>query len=254
MQILFQHRFQDPIWRLIPSISKENNWVVETRNGKTKALAFYFLSADYKLVELNTHSDWWSGIEAVSKTILLFHGFLQEDLPIHKGIKAFDAIKNEWLWDNEFVAFDSIADEQITAKSTIGSVSRSIYLDIQSGLEIDSPNIQNQIPNPETVNFLSSEETYFAEIASFISKYTPLSPSNCCEYLETENHIIVSYYVSNEKKLDNYLLVTTTDGTEELHICISEGLKGVAAGTFLVSKGLLSFVKDNYELFIIEML
>jgi hypothetical protein len=254
LQILIQHRYQDPIWRLIPSISKENNWVVETRNGTTKALAFYFLSTDYKSVELNTNLDWWSGIEAVSKTIVLFHGYLQEDLPIHKGIKAFDAIKNEWIWENEFVAFDSISDEQITAKSTIGSIAKSVYLDSKTGLEIDSPTIHNLNLSPKTANFLSSEETYFAEIAIFISKYTPLSPTNCCEYLETENHIIVSYYVLNEKKLDNYLLVTTIDGTEELHICISEGLKGVAAGTFLVSKGLLSFVKDNYELFIVEML
>lgn len=254
MQILFQHCFQDPIWRLIPSISKENNWVVETRNGTTKALNFYFLSTDYKLAELKTSLDWWSGIEALNGNIVLFHGFLQEDLPIHQGIKAFDAIKNEWLWENEFVAFDSIADEYVTAKNTIGSVPKNICLDIQSGFEIETPSIQNQIASPESANLLNSEQTYFTEIVSFISNYTPLSPTNCCEYLETENHIIVSYYVSNEKKLDNYLLVTTIDGTEELHICISEGLKGVAAGTFLVSKGLLSFVKDNYELFIIEML
>lgn len=254
MQILFQHRFQDPIWRLIPSVSKENSWVIETRSGTKKALAFFYLSSDYKLVELNTSLDWWSGIEALNGNIVLFHGYLQEDLPIHQGIKAFDAIKNEWIWENEFVAFDSIADKQITAKSTIGSIAKNIYLDIKTGLEIETPSIQNQIPNPEIANFLSSEETYFAEIASFISNYTPLSPTNCCEYLETENHIIVSYYILNEKKLDNYLLVTTIDGTEELHLCISEGLKGVAAGTFLVSKGLLSFVKDNYELFIVEML
>ena len=253
MQILFQHRFQDPIWRLIPSASKENNWVVETRSGTLKTLSFYFLSTDYKLVELNTSLDWWTGIEALNGNIILVHGYLQEDLPIHKGIKAFDAIKNEWLWENEFVVFDSIVDKQITARSSIGSIAHNIYLDIKTGLEIESPSSQSLNSSPETANFLNSEETYFAEIASFISKYTPLSPTNCCEYLETESHIIVSYYVSNEKKLDNYLLVTTIDGTEELHICISEGLKGVAAGTFLVSKGLLSFVKDNYELFIAEM-
>jgi hypothetical protein len=253
LQILYQHRFPEPIWRLIPSVSKENSWAIETRSGTKKALSYYFLNCDYKLVELYTHLDWWSGIEALNSNIVLFHGYLQEDLPIHKGIKAFDAIKNEWLWENEFVAFDSVSDQQITAKSSIGFIAKNIYIDIKTGLEIESLNIQDQIPNSETATFLSSEETYFTEIASFISKYTPLLPTNCCEYLEKETHIIVSYYVSNEKKLDNYLLVTTIDGTEELHICISEGIKGVAAGTFLVSKGLLSFVKDNYELFIVEM-
>jgi len=165
---------------------------------------------------------------------------------------VFDSEQNTWRWENEYVTFVSANEDVIEIKTTLGSVENNLSLDVATGLETNRQ-FEQMTEKSLHATLVSTEDTYFKEIVDFVSKYTPLHPSHFCEYLETSNYIVVSYYVANEKLLDNYLLVTNPEGEELLHLCIAQGMKGIANGTFQVSNALLSFVKDKNELFIVEM-
>ncbi len=252
MHIHFNHTFPEPIWRLIPSFTNDQTWVVELRNGPKKEVSFFFIDSNSNITQLDTQLDWWTGIEAVAGKNIVFHHYLQPDLPLHQGIKVFDAQQNTWLWENEFVVFASADANTIEAKSSIGSIEQRFCFEIETGNETNAqPTSAENIGNQAIL--ISDEETYFNEIAEYINKFTSFKIHRILEYVETETHIIVSYYVPNKKLFDNYLLVTTSSGEECIHLCLSEGMKGVAAGTFHVSKGLLSFVKEQTELFIVEI-
>jgi len=252
LQILFQHYFEYPIWRLIPSLSDHISYLIELREERSKQVFFYFLNDSFHLKKIDIQLDWWIGVEAVVAQNVIFHGFLQQDLPIHSGIKVWDAEKNEWQWENEFLSLVNIEGETIWAKNSLGSTDTLLTVELHTGNRTDQVPKDNKTSLP-VANIITKDQPYFAEIAFFISQYTPYQPTDYIEYLETPAHIIVSYYVKNKNKYDNYLLVSSSCGDELLHICLHEGCNGFAAGTFHVSNALLSFVKDKKEVFIVAL-
>jgi hypothetical protein len=233
-------------------LSDTKSYLIELREERNKQVLFYFLDDTFNLKKIDTQLDWWSGVEALVGNSVVFHGFLQQDLPIHQGIKVWDSEKNEWQWENEFLTFVNVEDAILLAKNSLGSLDTVLKIDLLTGQETSfEPKYKKN--NSFVANIVTKDEPYFADIAFFISQYTHLQPTDFLEYLETTAHIIVSYFVKNEKKYDNYLLVTSSGGDELLHICLHEGSKGLAAGTFHVSDALLSFVKDKNELFIVAL-
>ena len=204
------------------------------------------------MIMLDTNLNWWSGVESVMGNYIIFHEYLQKDLPIHNGIIVYNAPLNKSLWKNEFVAFISASSTYLKAKTLVGITDKIIAFDIESGFELETIIEKDNYPQNQNV-IIAKDQFYFNEITTFIQKYTHLQPDHLCEYLEIENSIIVSYYTVDNEVLENYLLVTNVEGEEILHLCIATGLKGIATGTFNVSNSFLSFVKDRKELFIASL-
>lgn len=253
MHILFQHRFDYPIWRLVPSETNNNDWVIELRDKITKRVDYYFLDNSFSLSKLHLGLDWWTGIESVSGDYIIFHHYLQQDLPIHKGISVYHTKKNEWAWQNDFVTFLSIEDEIVTVTTSLGSIPQTIYLKLSTGEDIPSPYPpRTQTATPATYQ-ITGTDAHISPVTEFVQRYTSFALAPFFEYFESEQYIICSYYVKTPIGLDNYLLATDSKGEEILHVCLSEQLKGFGTGTFSVSNGFLSFVKDKNELYILGL-
>ncbi len=249
MQILFQHTFEHPVWRIIPSFTDISTWVIEIRNASNQQVEFYYIGQDLMFKKLIANLNWWSGVENVLGDIVIFHEYIQKDLPIHKGVKVLNAASNQLLWENDFVAYTSANYSHLKVKALLGSSEKALLLEIKTGLKVESDFEKNSsFENPIAV--IGENQLYFKEISSFIQKYTHMLPVHLCEYLEEGNSIVISYYVTSNTFLENYLLATNLEGEELLHLCIATELKGVATGTFNVSNSLISFVKDRKELFI----
>ncbi|MBC7388382.1 MAG: DUF4905 domain-containing protein [Opitutaceae bacterium] len=252
MQILFQHTFEHPVWRIVTSSSDISSWAIELRNPTKQEVEYYTINQKYKLKKLDTDLNWWSGVECVLGENIVFHEYFQPDLPIHKGVTVFNAEENHIEWSNEFIAFISANETHLKAKTIIGSTDQILLLDTKTGLEIEGSFFEDNIQQKQSV-IIGQDQSYFKEIATFIQKFTHLKPELICEYSEENNAIVVSYYTKHNNMLENYLLVTNLTGEEQLHLCIATDLKGVATGTFNVSNSFLSFVKDRKELFITSL-
>jgi hypothetical protein len=196
--------------------------------------------------------EWWTGIETLLGKWAIFHGFAQQDLPIHRGITVVDTEKNQLAWEEEFLVFESADETTIWAK-TPSSAHTTIALELPTGKEKESsppplpPNEENEI-----FSFFQDQD-YFTSIQSFIQSQTGHQTVQMAEYLETSSYIVISYFATNNSLLDNYLLVTDHKGNRVLHECLSVGQKGLAKGTFQVSNGFLSFVQDKCRVLVYQL-
>ena len=83
---------------------------------------------------------------------------------------------------------------------------------------------------------------YHQMVASFLSVDLPLA----CEYHESSDQIIISYYLRSENGFNRYLLVIA-DEEKVFNILQDRGMKGFAIGAFFVYNDQLIFIKDGHE-------
>ncbi len=95
---------------------------------------------------------------------------------------------------------------------------------------------------------LHPEMKGFDTVKQFIGKNVVLG----CEYEETEDAIVISYYLKEKTSFDRYLMVVK-DAEVVYHEVQDTGLKGFAPGSFFTYQNRLIFVREKSELNIYEI-
>jgi hypothetical protein len=102
------------IWRLIPTTT--GKLIIEERD-LTRKEAFYNcieidsgkkIFSDFQLEE-----KYWTCIESVEEDIILFHKYIKPDMPMHKGIIAFDIASQKIIWSNDDYNFLFAGEQKI---------------------------------------------------------------------------------------------------------------------------------------------
>ncbi len=88
----------------------------------------------------------------------------------------------------------------------------------------------------------------FNTIKQFLRKDAVLG----CEYLEKDDLVIFSYYLSKDASYDRFILVLG-DGAELIHIELDNELKGFAPGSFFTTENRLIFARQKNEINIYEI-
>jgi len=89
------------LWRVIPA--PPGTVVGEERDTKSKVATFFALdlaSGRIRWSGRRFHDDWWVGVSAVHRNVLLLHGFATPDMPGHRGMVAADLSTGEVLWSD----------------------------------------------------------------------------------------------------------------------------------------------------------
>lgn len=246
MKKIFDHTFPFAVWRLVPSSSSEISWAVELRSAQQKTVNYYFCQPDASPLKLELGLDWWSGIEVVLGNLLVLHGFAQPDLPIHQGIIVADGNTGNIKWQDEYLIFESADEATLKAKIPTGA-QQTLFFELNTGNEL-SEDISLAEPQNEVEPIVYLQEhPNFPQIVTFIHSLTEHEPVKLVEYFETNENLVLSYFTSYDRLIDNYILVTDNAGEILLHDRLVADQKGIAKGTFMVSNGLLSFVKDKQQ-------
>lgn len=203
-------------------------------------------------MHLTLDTGWWSGVETVIGKYIVFHGFAQQDMPFHQGIKVVDGEKSKLLWEDDFLIFRSANESSILAIVPTGN-QNEVTLDLLTGQESSTAFQQKNNAQANLPIHFPTDNEHFQSISSFVHSLTGHVPVRSVEYLETATHIFLSYFIPNGKNVENYLLVTNTEGKILLHTTLSSQLKGITLGTFYVSNGLLSFVQDRNKLVVYRL-
>jgi hypothetical protein len=111
---LYKYDNGKQIWRILPTTNKKI--VVEERDTKTKEVFFSCLDIEsgkkilnaYQLEEKN-----WIGIETVYNDLIFFHKYAKPDMPMHKGIFAFDIFSKSILWQNDNYVFAFVYEDKV---------------------------------------------------------------------------------------------------------------------------------------------
>lgn len=111
----------------------------EVRSGEEKKTTFF--GVDRKTGSplwegVNPGDRWWIGIEGVFNDVVLFHGFANPELPIHKGIHAVDALTGTLLWSDPDVRFGWCTRGRIGGLALNAEQRLSRTLDLRSGAEM----------------------------------------------------------------------------------------------------------------------
>jgi hypothetical protein len=111
---LYKYDNGKQIWRILPTANKKV--VVEERDTKTKEVFFSCLDIESGKKILNSfqHEEKnWIGIETVYNDLIYFHKYGKPDMPMHKGIYAFDIFSKAILWQNDNYVFAFVYEDKV---------------------------------------------------------------------------------------------------------------------------------------------
>jgi hypothetical protein len=109
MVALFAHKMRPawefspglPIWRLHPPV--DGRIIGEVRDVETQHASFFALNAESGNCiwrDREFHDPWWVGIERVTGTRLVLHGFEAPDSPVLRGATVVDIANGNVVWSD----------------------------------------------------------------------------------------------------------------------------------------------------------
>lgn len=110
----FTYKSNRQIWRIL--ISDSDKLILETRDLITKEVFFncyYLENGENIFCDLQLDEKCWVGIEEIYKDIIFFHYFPKPDMPLHKGIIAFDIESQNVLWTNNEFSFLFVNNDKV---------------------------------------------------------------------------------------------------------------------------------------------
>lgn len=250
LTILPPEILQATIWKVLAD-PDEKLLLLEIRDGQEKLVSFslYDLGRQsWRWTDLILEEKWWIGVAAVSKGVILFTIYMDEQNPDKKSVVAIDRDSKETLWwKNNFSVSQVLGQIVAGVDSTLGT--RELILDIQSGKAVPRDMLNSPAQNfPVIRPFQYHEGTeYFETVKQFLATRQGVSPRYSVEYCEHRSLICISAFVG-EKDLANYLFVFKSDGELLEKHTLGEHLKGIATDTFFIYAGFLIFVKNKREL------
>lgn len=253
--------FPANIWKVKPDFST-GNLALEIRDPALLQTGYYVLQGASGRLQLENwlpREPWWVGLEAAHRNLLLLHGFpAVKDTGRHLGITAVSAEKGTITWDIPDLTFlGLVSADELLAQNQSG---RLYSVDLATGAaeEFSPPAAHAKIavqafeielgkkwlvPLP-----YSPADAHYPVLQQFIRKQTGLEAVQTIEYLETDRHIVLSFYATNHGVLANFLMVCSLSGELLLHICLEEKVAGLGSDTFFIFAQKLFFIQEKRRL------
>nr|WP_295930398.1 DUF4905 domain-containing protein [uncultured Dyadobacter sp.] len=257
MQNLFSHRFSENIWRILPDADPESTlWVIELRDADTKSVSFALV--DVAVPALIWHrkiegTDWWTSLTAFAYGCIYFHHYRYPELPEPTDLLAVDAGTGAIKWElPHFILVRPIdADRlEVATKSGGDQLKKMICLASSGRLETMSDLETGESPDriilKEAVRYREGN-VYFDQLSLFIGEMVPGHRPAGIDYLEKRPYIIFSYYIYDQDKTVQYLLIVNDQRQLVLHEKLSDGREGMGRSTMMLKASTLVYLRNNNE-------
>jgi hypothetical protein len=255
LQKLFSHTFSQNIWRIIPDSDQHSNqWVIELRDISEKTVSFAVI--DLELREILWESkpegtDWWTSLTAFSHGRIFLHNYRYPEIPEPTDLLAISAETGAHLWAlPNYLMVKSIDENTLEVATKSVNEFRYMACDAESGslmsLKTDDTRQTEEIILAEPVRYKEGN-VYFDKLSSFISASTAGHIPLGIDYLEKRPYIIFSYYIYDQDKIVQYLLILTDRKELVLHEKLTEKRDGMGSSTMMLKASTLVFLKNNNE-------
>ncbi len=201
------------------------------------------------------------GLEEAYAGQVYLHGYGDRKLGQHKGIWALAAGGEGAIWHQPELAFYGLAQNGLLAYEAAAQEQGLLLLDTQTGQmlqrAISQEHAAEQVQAYSSVRdavvvyptLYKEGETYFEQVRDFLVQRLDCQPVSAIEYAETDNYLVVSYYLTTEKnKLDNFLAVFDLNGFLHLNEPLAVATDGVGSDTFFIFMRSLYFVQTKATL------
>jgi hypothetical protein len=255
LQKLFSYSFSQNIWRVIPDSDPDSDqWVIELRDVSEKKVSFAVIDLGREQLMWQGEpegADWWTSLTAFSYGRIFLHNYRYPEVPEPTDLLAVSANDGQLLWalPNHILVKSLGANQLEVARKSAGQF-QYMQCEAESGEVIPAQGIPGtalqEIILTEPVRYKEGN-AYYPRLATFITDTTgghiPLS----IDYLEKRPYIIFSYYIYEQDKIVQYLLILTDRKELVLHEKLTEKRDGMGSSTMMLKSSTLVFLKNNNE-------
>lgn len=255
LQKLFSYTFSQNIWRILPHPDPERSeWIIELRESPEKKIAFAMI--DLSVPELRWQvtpegADWWTSLTAFSGEHVFLHNYRYPDMPQPTDLLAISSLDGNLLWAlPNYVLVRTLESPLIEVATFKGEKFQKAFYNID--IQALSP-VSEQIELSEAEIILKQpvrykeKNIYFERLASFLSDTIGITKPICIDYLDERPYMIFSYYIYEQEKVVQYLLVMTDKKEIVFQEQLSEGRDGVGQSTMMLKNSVLVYLKNNNE-------
>ena len=252
---VFSHKFPENVWRILPDSDPDSDlWAIELREVPAKKASFAII--DLKESKLKWHespegTDWWTSLTAFSFGYLFLHNYRFPDLPQPTDLLTVSADDGElkWVLPN-YLLVKSLNHNSIEVATKVGDQFKYFKCESKTGkLDALDENIyqpDSQVILREPVRYKEGN-IYFDKLATFIRESTLGHQPVSIDYLEKRPFMMFSYYIYEQEKMLEYLLIVSDKMERIYHEKLSEGRDGIGRSTILLKGSRLVYLKNNNE-------
>jgi hypothetical protein len=254
LQKLFSHKFSENIWRILPHPDPDvNEWALELREVTEKKVSFALIDLNSKSLAWLTPPDavdWWTSMTGFAHQQVFLHHYRYPDLPQPTDLSAISSLNGKWLWTlPNYVLVRALGYGQVEVSSTSAEGPQYECCDTASGQIIHG---QSAIQNPGEIILkqpvrYSKGNVYFEKMAAYLLTYFNINQPVCIDYLDHRPYLMFSYYIYQQDKVIQYLLVVTDKNEVVLREQLSEEREGVGQSTMMLKKSVLVYLKNSNE-------
>lgn len=250
------------MWRICLD-TVQSRLAIEVRDAEV--LLAHFFSLDARIfnllpIQLENTLTWWLGLEDAHDGLVFLHGYGDQQMGEHKGIRAFAVPANTMQWEQDTLRFYGVGEQGLLVQPADAATSFKV-VNYRTGAETGEVISQQQVvdaiagfheeryKNCIFPMHYRQGEAYFTMVQEFLEAQLNIKATGAIEYAETEKFIISSYYEKDrEDKLNNGLTVFDLRGNLYLHVTLGTRLKGIGTDTFFIFGKNLYFIQDRNSL------
>lgn len=255
LQKVFSHTFSQNIWRILPHPDPDiNEWAIELRESSEKKVSFAMI--DLSIPELRWQvtpegADWWTSLTAFSHQHIFLHNYRYPDLPQPTDLLAVSGLDGKLLWAlPNYVLVRTLEGEEVEVATQKGEKFQYAHCNVHtaalSAASEEMKQLSPEIILKQPVRYKGGN-IYFEKLSSFLSEIMGISKPICIDYLDERPYMMFSYYIYEQEKIVQYLLIVTDKKEIVFHEQLSEGRDGVGQSTMLLKNGILVYLKNNNE-------
>ena len=262
------------IWRMV--LAEHGRLVGECRDPENRVASFFCLEIPTGEVlwrDLRLDEQWWVGIEAVQKNVVLFHAFAKPDMPGHRGIQAFDSASGVQLWRNDDVAYWFGHENLVIAYRDFFEKRVGYEIDLQSGVLLKTHDTsleelhafrrqvaeEQGFPEVKLPEILVEDEADPALVALVRKETAGKELSGRVEYLWQNDVLLFNFHEQKRDnkeslRLENNLIVYRLSGKKRVFAdVIGRNLAAYVPDSFFVRHPFVLFIKDQKTLLALRL-
>ena len=255
MQNLFSFRFSENIWRVMPDTAPASPlWVIELRDAERREVSFAVIDTANFTVKWQRQvegTDWWTSLTAFSDQHIFLHNYRYPEVPEPTDLLAVHAEAGllSWILPHHLLV-KNMGGGLLEVATRQGDSFKHLHCNAATGevmpLITEMPEPENEIILTEPVRYIEGN-SYFERLAQFISDATGGHIPVAIDYLEKRPYIIFSYYIYEQDKTVQYLLIVTDQKQQVLHEKLSEEREGTGRSTMMLKASTLVYLKNSNE-------
>lgn len=255
LQKVFSYTFSQNIWRILPHPDPAiNEWAVELRESTAKKVSFAVI--DLSVPEIRWQdtpegADWWTSLTAFSNQHLFLHNYRYPDIPQPTDLLAVSSRAGNLLWAlPNYVLVRTLEGKEVEVATQQGEKFQYAVCDVDTAQlsrhSEDMKQVSTEIILKQPVRY-KEKNIYFERLAAFLSATVNISKPICIDYLDERPYMMFSYYLYEQEKIAQYLLIVTDKKEIVFHEQLSEGREGIGQSTMVLKNGVLVYLKNNNE-------